>query len=84
MNLIQHAQHLSLLLHREQSLPGVSGHGTHGPSTWPLWPSLRPSHSWQPFLVAFGPFITSFGPGRHRGPSPAAGMGRRACPRFTP
>lgn len=59
------------LSQRLQSLPGVSGHRTHGPGTWPLCPSSRPSHNWHPNGVEF----VSFGPGKHLGPSPAGGIG---------
>jgi hypothetical protein len=58
---------------RLQSLPAVSGQGTHGPSTWPLKLDL-PSQTSQ----ACGVAAVSLGPGRQRGPSPAAGTGSRA------
>ena len=57
-----------LLSHREQSEPGVPGHGLHGPLTSSF---SHGSH-------AFGVALVSLGPAMQRGPSLSVGNGSRA------
>jgi hypothetical protein len=57
----------ALLSQRLQSLPGVPGHGSQGPST------IAASQGSQPCGVA----LVSLGPGRQRGPSQSDGIGMR-------
>ena len=51
--------------YREQSEPGVCGHGTHGPLTAPSSPGRH----------RFGVVAVSLGPGAHRAPSAVDGIG---------
>ena len=54
-----------LLSQREQSEPGVPGHGTQGP----------PMHASSPGRHRFGVVAVSLGPGMQRGPRAVEGIG---------